>query len=88
MNMKITSFTPHQLGALITLFVIAVWGVLISWLNMTKPLGLLHEEILILSVIVTVYVILLPFYVLGALDLYQRYHRNASVVCSCCNISL
>ena len=61
MNTK-KSFTPHQLGALITLMVVAIWGIWVSWLHMTRPLGVEHTEILFLSAMVPFYLILLPLY--------------------------
>ena len=58
------TFTTHQTGALVTMVIIAVWGVWVSWLHMTRPLGAEHMEILFLSATVPVYAILVPFYVL------------------------
>ena len=63
MNNKQT-FTTHQIGALITMVIMAVWGVSISWLHMTRPLGADQMEIVFLSAMVPVYVILVPLYVL------------------------
>ena len=57
-------FTPHQIGSLVTMVIMAVWGLSISWLHMTRPLGAEHMEFLFLSAMVPVYVILVPFYAL------------------------
>ena len=62
MNKKMASFSLNQLGALITLGILAVWGVVISWLHLTRPVGVDITEILFLSAVVPVYVILIPFY--------------------------
>jgi hypothetical protein len=42
--------------------IMAVWGVWVSWLHMTRPLGADQMEIMFLSAMVPVDVILLPFY--------------------------
>ena len=63
MNNKQT-FTTHQLGALITMSIMAVWGISVSWLHLTRPVGAGDMEILFLSAMVPVFVILVPFYVL------------------------
>ena len=64
MNKNLTNSSPNQLGALITLLIVAVWGVWVSWLNITRPLGIDPTEILFLSAIVPICLILVPFYVL------------------------
>lgn len=56
------TFTTHQIGALITIVIIAVWGIGVSWLHMTRPLGISHMEILFVSAIVPICVILVLFY--------------------------
>jgi len=56
------NFTNDQIGALISMIVLAVWGVWISFLHMTRPMGVEHTEILFLSAMVPIYLILLPFY--------------------------
>ena len=52
----------NQLGALITLAVVAVWGIWVLWFHLTRPMGLAHIEIIFLSALVPIYLILLPFY--------------------------
>jgi len=61
MNSKKT-FPNNQIGALLTMVIIAVWGIWVSWLHMTNPLGLEYTEVLFLSAMVPIYLILLPFY--------------------------
>ena len=58
------TFSIHQIGALITTIILAVWGIWVTWLHMTKPLGIDHTEIVFLSAVVPIYLILVPFYVL------------------------
>ncbi len=58
----IRRFTSHQIGALITLLALALWGVWVSWLPLVRPMGITFTEILFLSALVPIYVILLPFY--------------------------
>jgi CubicO group peptidase (beta-lactamase class C family) len=59
---KINKGSKNQLGALITLAVVAVWGIWIFWFHLTRPMGLAYIEIIFLSVLVPIYLILLPFY--------------------------
>jgi CubicO group peptidase (beta-lactamase class C family) len=59
---KRKNFTKDQIGALISMIIVAVWGVWISRLHMDRPLGLEHTEIMFLSAMVPIYLILLPFY--------------------------
>jgi len=54
----------NQLGALITLSAVAIWGVWVIWLHMIRPLGIVYIDILFLSAMAPVYLILLPFYAL------------------------
>ena len=55
-------FTSHQIGALITLLALALWGVWVSWLPLARPIGISFTEILFLSALVPIYVVLPPFY--------------------------
>jgi CubicO group peptidase (beta-lactamase class C family) len=57
-------FTAHQIGALITMAIVALWGIGVSWLHMSRPLGIAHLEILFMSAIVPICLILMPLYVL------------------------
>ena len=61
---KNNKFTAHELGSLIRMIIIAIWGVWVSWLHLTRPMGADHMEFLFLSALVPVYVILVPFYAL------------------------
>jgi CubicO group peptidase (beta-lactamase class C family) len=55
-------FTLHQIGALVTMAIVAVWGVWVVGLHLTRPLGMAHVEVVFLSALVPVYLVLLPFY--------------------------
>ena len=55
-------FTIHQMGALVTLIVVLVWCLWILWTHTTRPLGLVHIEMLFLSALFPIYLILVPFY--------------------------
>jgi len=57
-----SKFTPYQISAIISLLIVAVWGAWVSWLPMTRPMGINFTEILFLSTLVPIYIILLPFY--------------------------
>jgi CubicO group peptidase (beta-lactamase class C family) len=57
-----TRFTLHQIGALVTMAILAVWGVWVAWLHLTRPLGMAHIEVVFLSGLVPIYLILLPLY--------------------------
>jgi CubicO group peptidase (beta-lactamase class C family) len=56
------TFTSNQLFSLITMTIVAIWGVWVSWLHLTRPMGADHMEFLFLSAMVPIYLILLPFY--------------------------
>jgi CubicO group peptidase (beta-lactamase class C family) len=58
------TFSIHQIGALIAMIILAVWGIWVTWLHMTRPLGIDYTEILFLSAVVPIYLILVPFYVM------------------------
>jgi CubicO group peptidase (beta-lactamase class C family) len=58
------NFTAHQIGALITMAIVAIWGIGVSWLHMTRPLGIAYMEILFMSAIVPICLILMPLYAL------------------------
>jgi CubicO group peptidase (beta-lactamase class C family) len=58
------TFTSNHLFSLVTMSIVAIWGVWVSWLHLTRPLGADHMEFLFLSALVPVYVILVPFYAL------------------------
>lgn len=57
-----SKYSRNQLSALITFAVVAIWGVWISWLHLTRPMGIEHAEIIFLSAMVPIYLILIPFY--------------------------
>ena len=62
MKSKNNPFTDHQWGALISMVIVAVWGIWVIWLHLTRPMGMDFIELLFLSALVPIYVILLPLY--------------------------
>ena len=54
--------SSNQIGALISIVIIAVWGVWVLWWHMIRPLGMKHIEMLFLVAIVPISLALIPLY--------------------------
>ncbi|MFC2159596.1 serine hydrolase domain-containing protein [Actinomycetota bacterium] len=52
----------NQIGASISITIIAIWGIWVLWWHTIKPQGIEHIEILFLIAIVPIYLVLIPLY--------------------------
>jgi CubicO group peptidase (beta-lactamase class C family) len=62
MNKSKDPLSSNQIGAFISIIIIAVWGVWVLWLHMTRPLGMENIEMLFLVSIVPISLVLIPLY--------------------------
>jgi CubicO group peptidase (beta-lactamase class C family) len=58
--------TPHQIGALVALMAVAIWGVAVLWLHAVTPAGAHVDEIVPIATLTLLCVGLIPFYCVRA----------------------
>lgn len=62
MKERTDRFSPRQLGALITLLALAVWGLAVLWIHLVTPAGADMFEMTYVGTLTAIFLILLPLY--------------------------
>lgn len=55
-------WTNHQIAAFVAILILALWGLIVAWTQMTTPAGATTEELTFLGILVPMFWVLLPLY--------------------------
>jgi len=61
-NWGIKNYSNNQIGSVVTLMIIAVWGVMVLWTHTRNPAGMDPLELTFVGTLTIIFWILVPFY--------------------------
>lgn len=59
-NKRLKRFTAHQLGAFVTVMLVAIWSAVVLWLHLFEPIEINSLELTILIALLVISVVLVP----------------------------